>query len=130
MFDTPESEPLKPAPHLWPAFLYPHESRRGYFAPPTGVSDAHIVFVRANHGRWITNCLWCNSAQEASRNDRLFYCAKCQNEPIGNATVRVEWPDEPDAIEALLLERPFRENRNWEPHESVADLGRENTERL
>lgn len=126
MYDTPESSAAKPAPHLWPAVLYPSDSRRGYYVAPFGITDEVTVSAVVNHGRWLTLCPFCPSAQEASAESHLFYCATCQNEAIGNAAIRVEWPDDADAVEATLLERPFRENRSWVTGETVADLVVEN----
>lgn len=128
IFDTPEGAALAPPPHLWPAYLYSNISRRGFYAPPQGTRAEPAVYARVNHGRWLTACPFCASQQHASPSDQWFYCAHCHNEAVGSASVPVVWPNDAAAIEALLLGRPFRENRNWEPGESVEDLGRENVE--
>lgn len=126
MYDTPESLVYKPAPHLWPAVLYPSQSRRGYYVPSAGVSEKTTVYAIVNEGRWMTQCPFCASAQEASQTDPFFYCARCQNEPVSNQSVPVAWPDDHAEVERLLVERPFRENRYWEPSEPVAQLVAEN----
>jgi hypothetical protein len=85
------------------------------------------VIVRANHGRWIVDCPFCLGAQLASPTDRRFLCADCGNVNISGKWLRVVWPANPEAIEAVLLARPL-ENRNWDSGESIADLRRENAE--
>jgi hypothetical protein len=126
MFDTPESEALRPPPHTWPAYLYSAESRRGFYAPPQGTRDQPTVYARVNHGRWQTACPFCSTVQDASPADRWLYCAICHNGAVDGASVPVAWPDDKDEIERLLLQRPLRDNRYWSSHESVAQLVEEN----
>jgi hypothetical protein len=131
MFDTPETAPLAPPPHLWPAYLHSTSSNSGYYRAPNGTSAQPAVQVRVNHGSWQTPCPFClHSAQHASKTDRWFYCGTCHNSANDYRAIPVEWPSNISAVEALLLERPNRENRNWLPYETVTDLERENTEHL
>jgi hypothetical protein len=85
------------------------------------------VVARVNHGRWIVDCPFCTGAQLASPTDRRFLCADCGNVNIDGKWITVTWPSDAETIEATLAVRP-RENRNWRPDESIADLRRENVE--
>lgn len=91
--------------------------------PKAQSSKALLVVV--NHARWIVRCP-CGGAQIASRSDRRFFCVDCLNAWCGSKWVRVRWPDEADDIHAALARRVDPETRNWEPHETVADLEAEN----
>lgn len=125
LFDTPEARARAPQTAAWPAFLHSTMSRSGFYRPPAGYAERPVVYVRVNAGRWLTDCPFpnCNSAQHASRHDHWFYCARCHNEHVGHVLIPVVWPLEPDAIEQHLLKyRPLPDARNWEPHETLADL--------
>ena len=105
----------------WPGF-------RASGRLPQGVAGNVTVPVEVNHGRWLTRCPWCNSANLASRADRRFLCCECGNVGVGGQWVRVVWPDPPTVqqIERVLLARPDPHTRNWLPGETVADLVAEN----
>lgn len=49
----------------------------------------------------------------------------CQHGPICATLIPVVWPDDPEAIVGLTVNRPIP-NRNWYPHESIDDLRAEN----
>lgn len=83
-----------------------------------------------NHGRWIVNCPTCLGSQFASRTERRFFCTTCLNQAAGGLWIHVDWPDQAARIEQLLLRRPNPANRNWYPHETIADLERENAQHL
>lgn len=105
----------------------PDLSRRGELA--RGVAAAAEV----NHGRWVARCPFCASAQVVSPAGPRFLCAGaegCANGPARGAFVPVVFPpdDVRARIEAVLLVRPDRANRNWMPGETVADLIEENAE--
>ena len=105
---------------------------------PRMVSNKAVGYARVCHGKWIVDCPWCSSAQNASREDHRFFCTECQNNSVGNAWIPVEWPDEWQEIEWLLGRRPIPANMNWFPgrgpteqiskRETLADLQAENTE--
>lgn len=95
---------------------------------PEGVSPITLT-VSVNHGRWIVECP-CGSAQLASLTDKRFFCVECGNLWAEGMWARVEWPDEPGAIEEVLEKRPFPKNRNWYPSETIEQLREETTERM
>lgn len=75
-------------------------------------------------GRWIAECPDCRSAQPTGYDDHRFLCAECGNMGLGWHEVR--WPTNMEAIEAVLLYRPYPATRNWLPGESLASLQAEN----
>lgn len=99
------------------------------FYLPTEVASGPPAMVEANHGRWIVTCPdpECGSAQLAARLDPRFFCASCLNERTasGAAWLPVVWPEDADAVEAVLRERDTV-NANAVPGETVADLVSEN----
>ncbi len=76
-----------------------------------------------NHGRWVADCAtaYCEEAHLVSPGDR-FKCANC------GETYDVTFPDDMLLIDAALSGRKVPQTRNWYPHETVADLIRENAE--
>lgn len=109
---------------LWPYYL--HLPFGQTVVPPAGTVKEPVVIAVVRQGRWMTACPFCTSWQHASSTEHWFFCAACMNGLVGNLAVPVVWPEEAGEIEAVLLERPFIVNRNWEPHETVDDLRREN----
>lgn len=93
--------------------------------PVEGEPVGTPVFARVDHGRWLAECE-CRSAQILDPDDRRFFCVRCENATNGGRWRPVEWPDDPDSIEAVLLARPRPENRNWQPHENLDTIMREN----
>lgn len=93
-----------------------------------------VVAAYVNHSRWIVDCPFegCHSAQLATPEDPRFFCAGCRNAEAEGHYLPVSFPNAKAvaAIEAVLLERPVVETRNWFPHEKVRDLQHENAERL
>jgi ribosomal protein L37AE/L43A len=114
-----------PPAHLWPLLLTADPDA---VSLPKGVAKTPTVAARVNHGRWQTECPFCLSAQHASSGDRLFYCANCMNAAAGHKTLRVTWPRDPAAIEAILAARPHARYRNWDPGETIRDLKRQDAE--
>lgn len=88
--------------------------------------DATPLVPFVNHGQWIVQCPDCNGAQEASANDHRFWCCDCLNAGVGGAWRPVAWPLNAAAIEAALVVRPRKVNRNWRLPETVPDLLAEN----
>lgn len=85
------------------------------------------VDARVNHGRWIVDCpdRDCTAAVMASIEDPRFVCPVC-----AYGIFTVTFPNNADAVEKVLLERPVPATQNWLPGESVGDLRKENKERL
>lgn len=44
-------------------------------------------------GRIVVACPWCPSAQLASREDRRFWCVRCENARAGGRPLKVVWPE-------------------------------------
>ncbi len=104
------------------------------------------ALARVNWGRWIADCPSCSSAlavepgqlrlgapvweHDGEQWIRTGFREGCWEQDCG-ARADVLWPDSGtlDGIERLLAMRPDPKNRNWEPHESLHDLMRENAER-
>lgn len=80
------------------------------------------VAARANHGRWIADCLLCNGALILRPGTPAFDCPTC------GSTSEVVWPSEQmcRGIVRLLTMRPDPATRNWEPGETLVDLAWEN----
>ena len=114
-------------PHLWPFFCFP--GNQEFMAPLGKISEPQVP-VRVYRGRWLTDCPFCYSAQDASFTDHWFFCAGCKNAGADNRSVPTVWPDDHEQIAEVLLVRPFMDTRNWFPHENVDDLLRENEEHL
>ncbi len=86
-----------------------------------GINNSTIRPV-VNHGRWLIDCPYCNSASYA-RDDKLFFCADCQNGTIGGQYIKTPFPRNRRAIERILEVRPS-ENQNW-TNETIATLENE-----
>ena len=112
------------------------------------------ILLRVNHGRWIADCPRCNSALmvQAIGGPQLyerFACFDCgyglsetfirhlstisprerirvfENEgPFFQ--IPIQYPDEREMIEGLLVKRESVENQNWEAGETVRGLIEEN----
>jgi hypothetical protein len=97
------------------------------FVPPSDLARDAAVVAFVNDGRWLAECP-CGAAQLVSQSDRRYFCVDCMNQYAGGRWVRVAWPDDVtvEAIEALLVRRPFPDTRNWLPHETITDLFVEN----
>jgi hypothetical protein len=95
-----------------------------------GVHKDNEIKAFVRHGRWLVECPHCHSCQVASVTDKRFLCIECHNVLVNGDWFKVSWPTEKQRlqIEAVLLARPFIENRNWEYPETVKDLKAENRE--
>jgi hypothetical protein len=78
------------------------------------------VHARVNHGRWIVDCR-CSLGVLTHREWKIACCAEC-----GAVFRDVQFPEQADEIERLLLARPDRTKQNWEG-ESVRRLRLENS---
>lgn len=95
-------------------------------APPPESATGEPVHAFINHGMWLAFCphLPCRSALFVSKVDRVFLCTNVECED--QCWHEVIFPEDHLKIEAILLERPDRRNRNWNPDETLDDLREEN----
>lgn len=82
------------------------------------------VAARVYNGMWIADCLICCSALWVDRFKPAFDCWEC------GSRSEIAWPDHDFVmgVERLLLMRPLRYSRNWQPGETLADLMAQNAE--
>lgn len=90
----------------------------GPWGDPHAVTDPIVAVISG--GRWVVICV-CGNAPSASPEWRLACCCEC-----GRIYEAVSFPENREAIEAVLLLRPVSRTRNWVPSETVADLEHEN----
>jgi hypothetical protein len=84
----------------------------------TGSTDP--VTASINHSRWIVNCA-CRGAAFTSPHVPIACCFDC-----GTVYLNVQFPDNVEMIESILLKRQYAINRNWLPSETVETLMLEN----
>lgn len=91
---------------------------------PRGHAPQNIVVPRVNAGRWIADCpaLDCAGAEIVSTVEPRFYCFSCCNKQVEGRTLAVVFPDDMDAIERALLERPHADFMDWWPGIAVEEL--------
>lgn len=79
------------------------------------------MFVKAyiNHGRWVTDCPQCNSAELTPPGMPRMICREC------GFSERLQFPKNLDEIQTILQQRPLL-NQNWKSGETIADLRIEN----
>jgi len=95
-----------------------HKETHGFNVTlPTMQTNKVTAHARVDWGRWIVDCPWCTSAQNASREDHRFFCVECGNAAVRGQWITVIWPDENDLVqvEMLLSMRPSRDNQFWTP---------------
>ena len=80
---------------------------------------------RVERGKWIAQCVACDSFSVIRRHAQTHVCYSCWN---GGTPVwlPISWPENTEEIEAILLRRPNVINRNWYPGETVEMLRQEN----
>lgn len=100
--------------------------RRSFPLPKGDAEWSPRVEVRVEHGRWIVHCVFCSGAELADPEDHRFYCLSCYNKDVGNMWIPVQWPEDAEEIEDILLLRPEK-NRNWSSIETAGELRTENT---
>lgn len=117
---------LLPKAQMAEFYIHGHWQHADQRRVPAQIAGSIPVFV--NDSRWMIQCPTCNGAQLASVNDKRFFCTTCLNSENGGRWLRVVWPKDAGQIEETLKRRPNPSNRHWLPHETVADLERENRE--
>lgn len=84
-----------------------------------------LAYAEANWGRWVARCPagLCASAMQIPRWQQRFVC-----DGLGGCgwTTQIAWPEDPEAIEALLAMRPDVRTRSWLPGETLQQLLQEN----
>lgn len=75
----------------------------------------------ANHGRWIIECQ-CRCAAQPMQPEQRWKCPAC------GAEWTVLWPADMVTIMHILVARPQKHNRNWQPGETIRELAAENIE--
>ncbi len=85
-----------------------------------------LAYAEANWGRWIVRCPrpFCTNAIQVNRWEQAFTCAGAGG--CGWSSP-IEWPPDPEGIEALLSMRPDATTRNWLPGETLQQLLIENS---
>lgn len=86
--------------------------------------EAEPVKAFVNKGNWLVVCSKCGGAEYAWE-EGWYFCCSCKNSYMGHKYRRLVFPEEREAIEAVLVLRPLA-NRNWTLKETVEDLEREN----
>lgn len=83
---------------------------------PTETHPTAKVVARVDAGRWLADCLTCNSAEPIDFDDLRFVCLTCFNEAHEGQWLRVEAPAAParELIETALLALPVA-RRFWRP---------------
>ena len=102
--------------------IYATMKRHGIRYYPS-VDEGEPLKAFVNRGRWLVQCE-CGGAEHAWE-EGLFICRSCFNSGHGHRVRLSVFPKDRAKIEDLLNVRPL-DNRHWFPHESLADLRREN----
>lgn len=97
------------------------------------VRTATPLVARVNGGVWIASCECGARGTPAPGSvvwlsQPLLWCVRCGNQAVGHGWRPVSVPSRwyRDEIEAVLDFRPNASDRNWEIHESISDLARQN----
>lgn len=85
--------------------------------------DIQAFIIRSN---WVAECP-CGDTSVVQPGD-LFFCQVCAMQFNDHKPMTLVMPERRAEIETLLSARPFPQNRNWLPSETVDDLQRENDE--
>lgn len=93
--------------------------------PANPVDPPLMAYV--NNGEWKLKCE-CGGCEFVDLEARIAMCCSCWNLAHSRQWRNVTVPTERAVIEAALLLRPDRVNRNWKPGETVAGLLAENAE--
>lgn len=100
---------------------------------PEGMAIGVKAPAYVNRGRWMVRCPGhdvagepCWGAQEASREDKRYFCIHCGNAEFGGLWVTVEWPEDAAEIEELVGMRPSAFNRNCPVGKTAEDVRDDN----
>ena len=90
--------------------------------------ESDILMAEVIRGEWIITCPNRDCGRrELAFEERWFMCLLCYNSQANHCVLPTSFPADRKAIDRLLDFRP-EPNRNWDHHESVADLQIENIE--
>lgn len=115
--------------------------------PFSGKVSGEPIYAYVDFGRWIAACE-CGGHEYVDPDEQIFYCFSCGNRAVQGDARPVIFPDARDEIERLLLRRPIDDraginaldralkakplipglSRSWLPHETPAELRRQNRE--
>ncbi len=106
------------------ADIYDNVDERPDWEAPQGDIEALV-----NHSNWLVRCPNpdCSEVTMVDQGE-LYWCPNCGSADNDFAPRTVIFPSHIKTITTLLAKRP-RQNRNWEPGETLAQLKRENKER-
>ena len=76
-----------------------------------------------NHGRWIADCRWCETAMLTRPDWQIACCAECG---ARYAREMILFPHEAEKITRLLCSRIRRDQQNWDDRQSMDELEKEN----
>jgi hypothetical protein len=82
-------------------------------------SAPEVLAARANHGRWICDCVHCGTPMFTHPEWQTACCIQC-----GARYVDVQFPDQ--VVVAVLCRRPNPATQNWAPGETIDALCAEN----
>jgi len=85
------------------------------------------VYAIVNHSRWVAQCPHCPNAMYVMPG-MPFWCTNCLMTGNRGMAMEVDFLEEMDAIERVLLLRPDPKTRNWGPHETLDQLVAQNME--
>lgn len=113
------------------AVAYAYPSSTGDRTPPLNtVVASPTAIAEVYQGRWLARCPFadCSGAEYVSFENPVFFCHECRNASVAHAFVQVHVPSEKgrSQIEAYLLARSERHQRNWLKGETLADLREQN----
>jgi hypothetical protein len=95
----------------------------------TKIAPGQPLYAFINHGRWCVSCPDCSGGEYVWLDSPVTMCQSCWNAAVNGKWRRVVIPGNRVLIERVLMHRPVRQNRNWYPFETLADLQRENRDR-
>ncbi|MER7814088.1 hypothetical protein [Streptomyces sp. NPDC096153] len=84
--------------------------------PRPGPDVVGQVIARIDAGRWVAQCPTCSSAQVVAPADPRMWCVDCQPD----TWLGVRFPENPEAAEATVADRPVSERFWWADDDSEA----------
>ena len=100
------------------------KSRWGVYPSWDVDKKAPPVYAWVNKSSWVADCE-CRGSMVVEPGEP-YMCPDCGNVAHGSRPRTVVWPRNAEAIEEVLLKRPYPNNRNWTPGETITQLKAEN----